>query len=236
VSELAAGAIAVRLESIRARVGRAAESARRDPASVRLLAVTKGYSIDAVRTAQALGLQDIGESRVQEAQSKRSALDDLALRWHMIGHLQRNKARAAASLFDVVHSLDSVALAAAIARNRGATAEPLEVYVEVELTGLPGRSGVSPEATAALLDEVRAHPALALVGLMTIAPPGPVEAAAACFARLRRLRDDICDRTGLPLAGLSMGMSGDFEVAIAQGATVIRLGHALFGDPPRPGT
>jgi pyridoxal phosphate enzyme (YggS family) len=217
-------------------VARAAESSRRDPAAVRILAVTKGYSIDAVRTAQALGLQDIGESRVQEAQSKRSALGGAALTWHMIGHLQRNKARAAASLFDVVHSVDSVALAAALARHHDGAREPLEVYVEVELTGRPGRSGVSPDATAALIDEVRTLRALALEGLMTIAPPGPPEEAAACFTRLRDLRDDIRDRTGLPLGGLSMGMSGDFEVAIAHGATIIRLGHALFGDPPGPGT
>ncbi len=230
VTELTADVVTERLETVRGRVARASEAAGRDPASVRILAVTKGHPVDAVLIAQGLKLRDIGESRVQEAQAKRSALPGADLSWHMIGHLQRNKARVAASLFDTVHSVDSVALATALARHRTDLPSPLRVYVEVELTGLAGRTGILPAAAAVVLAELRSLPGLTVVGLMTIAPPGAAEVAADCFGRLRTLRDAVSERTGMQLEGLSMGMSGDFEVAIANGATVIRLGHALFGD------
>ncbi len=228
--------VAKRLDSIRARLARAAESAGRDPASIRVLAVTKGHGVDAVRIAAELGLRDIGESRVQEAQGKRAAYDGAAVSWHMVGHLQRNKARAAAALFDTVHSVDSLALATALARHRTAEAAPLRVFVEVELTGIPGRSGVSSADAPALVAGLRELPELALEGLMTIAPPGAPEVAAACFARLRDLRDAVGEREGISLPGLSMGMSDDFDIAIAHGATVVRLGRALFGDVGGAGT
>lgn len=236
MSERLALAIAERLESVRGRVNRAAEAAGRDPRSITLLAVTKGHAVDAVDTAVSLGLRDIGESRVQEAQAKRSAFDGGEVSWHMIGHLQRNKARVAASLFDVVHSVDSVALASVLAHHRGGASTPLRVYIEVELTGIAGRSGVQPDTAAALLDELRTLAELEVVGLMTIAPPGAAEAAAACFARLSEIRDTLRDRHGMALDGLSMGMSDDFEIAIAHGSTVIRLGRALFGDRRGLGT
>jgi pyridoxal phosphate enzyme (YggS family) len=235
MSELAADVVAKRLESIRARVTRAAEDAGRDPESVRVLAVTKGHTVDAVNIAAQLGLRDIGESRVQEAQAKSAAYDGAAVSWHMIGHLQRNKARVAASLFHTVHSVDGVALATALARHRAPEAAPLRVYVEVELTGITGRSGVSPPDARRLLAELRTLPRLEVDGLMTIAPPGPPEAAADCFSRLRDLGATLADREGIDLPGLSMGMSGDFEIAIANGATVIRLGRVLFGDQPGAG-
>jgi pyridoxal phosphate enzyme (YggS family) len=217
-------------------VTRAAHDAGRDPASIRVLAVTKGHDVSAVAVAAQLGLREIGESRVQEAQAKRAAYEGEAVSWQMIGHLQRNKARAAASLFDAVHSVDSVALATALDRNRAVETAPLRVFVEVELTGIPGRSGVSPADTPGLLAELRTLSRLEVDGLMTIAPPGPPEAAADCFSRLRDLRATLADRDGIDLPGLSMGMSGDFELAIASGATVIRLGRVLFGDPPGAGS
>jgi PLP dependent protein len=236
VSEPLCDALAERLELVRGRVRRAAETAGRDPSSITLLAVTKGHAVDAVEAAVSLGLRDIGESRVQEAQAKRSALAGSEVRWHMIGTLQRNKARVAASVFDVVHSVDSVALGSLLAHRRSGASTSLRVYIEVELTGIAGRGGVGANGVAALFDELRKLAELEVIGLMTIAPPGPAEAAAACFARLRELRDALRDRHGVALDGLSMGMSDDFEIAIAHGATVIRLGRVLFGDRPALGT
>ncbi len=227
--------VAERLETIRARVAGAAEAAGRDPGTIGIVAVTKGHAVDAVEIATSLGLLDIGESRVQEAEVKMSTSSGGGVAWHMIGHLQRNKARAAAALFDVVQSVDSAALASAVSRHRAGAATPLRVFIEVELTGIPGRAGVTPEQTRALVDHVRTLDDLKLAGLMTIAPPGPPEAAAACFAQLSALRDTVNDRDGAAVEGLSMGMSDDFEIAIAHGATIIRLGRALFGDPERAG-
>jgi pyridoxal phosphate enzyme (YggS family) len=236
MSELGADAVAERLESIRTRVTNAADAAGREASSIRVLAVTKGHSVDAVTIAAQLGLRDIGESRVQEAQAKSAAYEGAAVSWHMVGHVQRNKARAAAVLFDTVHSVDSAALATALARHRAAVPAPLRVFVEVELSGIAGRSGVSAQDAPALIAELRSLPELQLEGLMTIAPPGPPELAARCFSRLRDLRAAVADSRGIALPGLSMGMSGDFEIAIAHGATVIRLGRVLFGDPVGSGT
>ena len=217
------------------RVRRAAAAAGRDAAGIELLAVTKGHGVEAVGTAASLGLRDIGESRVQEAQTKRSAFTAGGVTWHMIGHLQRNKARAAASVFDVVHSVDSAAIASALARHRSGAPTPMRVFVEVELTGIAGRTGATPAEMPALLGEVRGLRELEVAGLMTIAPPGAPDRAAQCFAQLRALRDELRDRQGMALDGLSMGMSDDFEIAIAHGATVLRLGRALFGDVPAAG-
>ncbi len=212
------------------RIRGAAAAAGRDPAGIRLLAVTKGHGVETVVTAASLGLRDIGENRVQEAQGKRSAFAGDDVTWHMIGHLQRNKARAAATLFDVVHSVDSIALARALARHRSGAPTPLRVFVEVELTGIAGRAGATPDETPALVDELGALADLDLAGLMTVAPPGAPELADDCFARLRALRDALRDRQNMTLDGLSMGMSDDFEIAIAHGATEIRLGRVLFGN------
>jgi pyridoxal phosphate enzyme (YggS family) len=209
----------------------AARAAGRDPASVRLVAVTKGHPAGAIEAAAALGLRDIGESRVQEAQAKSQAIGRRGLDWHMIGHLQRNKAKAAALLFDTVHSIDSAPLAADLARHRDLLGgSHLRVLIEVELSGLPGRAGVVPAEAGALVAAVRHHGTLDLVGLMTIAPPGPPEEVERCFSTLRVLRDSIRASHGMALDELSMGMSDDFEIAIAQGATIIRLGRVLFGD------
>ncbi len=226
--------LAERLASVGERVRRAAEDAGRDPSTVQLLVVTKGQPLVAVEAALAVGLHDIGESRVKEAQAKREALAASNARWHMIGHLQRNKARAAAALFDTVQSVDSAALAAALDRHRAA-GPPLRVFIEVELTGLAARTGVAADEAPSLLGELLTLGAVEPVGLMTIAPAGSPEAAADCFARLRDLRDRLRQSHGAALPDLSMGMSDDFEIAIAQGATVIRLGRVLFGDRTTPG-
>jgi hypothetical protein len=226
--------LASRLERVRGRVQQAAERAGRDPATVRVVAVTKGHAAAAIVAALDAGVEDIAESRVQEAEAKRAELGDRAATWHMVGHLQRNKARAAAAIFDVVHSIDSAQLGAALDRHRDDAAPPLRVLVEVDLTAIPGRTGVPPDAVSALLASLQALAALDTVGLMTIAPPGSPDAARDCFARLRRLRDGLGDDQGFPLPELSMGMSDDFEIAIAEGSTMVRLGRVLFGDRARP--
>jgi pyridoxal phosphate enzyme (YggS family) len=224
--------LATRLRDVRARVDAAAHAAGRRPAEVTVLAVTKGHPYSVVAAALDLGLADIGESRVQETEVKQASLPGRGITWHMVGHVQRNKARAAARLFDVVHSVDSIALAAALDRHRPAASPPLRVLIEVDLTGIDGRSGANPADAPGLLAAAAALPRLRPVGLMTIAPPGSPAAARACFARLRILRDDLAAATGLPMPELSMGMSDDFEAAVAEGATVLRLGRVLFGDRP----
>jgi PLP dependent protein len=222
--------LASRLERVRGRVRHAAERAGRDPATVRVVAVTKGHAAAAIGAALDAGLADIAESRVQEADAKRVELGDRAATWHMIGHLQRNKARAAAAIFDVVHSIDSAQLATALDRHREGATPPLRVLVEVDLTAIQGRSGVPAGAASAILSSLQGLAALETVGLMTIAPPGSPDAARDCFARLRGLRDRLRDEQGYPLPELSMGMSDDFEIAIAEGSTMVRLGRVLFGN------
>jgi len=215
----------------RRRIANAAERAGRDPAAIRLVAVTKGVEAGRVSAAIEAGVTDVGENRVQEAAAKRQAVQADA-RWHLIGHLQTNKAKRAAQLFDVVESVDSMRTAALLAAQRGASGlPPLDILIEVELTGIQTRTGVQEPQVAALTLEVSRLAPLRLIGLMTIAPPAADPAdAAPYFRRLRDLRDTLSQRHGLPLAELSMGMSDDFEVAIAEGATLVRLGRALFGD------
>ena len=225
-------ALEARLDAVRARIEAAASAAGRRSAEVAVLAVTKGHPVSAIAAAVDVGLADIGESRVQEAEVKQAGLPGRGITWHMVGHVQRNKARAAARLFDVVHSIDSAALAEALARHRATSAPPLRVFIEVDLTGIAGRSGVTPAQAPQLIASVAALAGVRPVGLMTIAPPGSPAAARACFSRLRRLRDELAATTGIPLGELSMGMSDDFEEAVAEGATVLRLGRVLFGDRP----
>lgn len=229
---LAYRSLEARWREVSDRVAAAAVAAGRDPAAPTVLAVTKGHPVEAITAALDIGVVDIGESRVQEAQAKRSALTDGRAIWHMVGHLQRNKARTASQLFDVVHSLDGVALAASLNRVHEGASAPLRVFIEVDLTGITGRSGVSAAQLPGLLDALTTLPNLQPVGLMTIAPPGPGTAARTCFARLRELRDQLADSQGRLLPELSMGMSDDFEAAVAEGSTIIRLGRVLFGTPP----
>jgi pyridoxal phosphate enzyme (YggS family) len=184
-----------------------------------------------VSEALALGLADLGENRVQEAEGKLAAVGRTAARWHMIGHLQRNKAGKAVELFHRIHSLDSVELAAAVSRRAAAAGIRLPVLLEVNVSGEPSKQGVAPDAAASVAESIAELPALALDGLMTIAPlSGSPEEARPHFAALRRLRDRLERDLRLPLPHLSMGMTADFEVAVEEGSTMVRIGTALFGE------
>ncbi len=214
-----AGEIAARLGEVRERIARAAERAGRDPASVTLVAVGKTKPIEDLLHAYAAGVRDFGENRVQEAEAKFPLLPPDATR-HLIGPVQSNKANRAAKIADVVQTIDSAGIAERLARGAESAGRRLTVFLEVHLGGEATKAGVSPDGVAALAAAVRALPALELAGLMTIPPPGETRPH---FATLRRLGE----RLGLP--GLSMGMSDDFEAAVEEGATLVRVGTAIFG-------
>lgn len=235
--------IAERLARVQERVAAAARAAGRDPASVTLVAVSKTQPPEVVAAAIAAGARDLGENRVQEAAAKLAALGAhrAAARWHLIGHLQRNKARPAAELFDLVQSVDSLRLAEALARAVPA-GRRLPVLLQVNVSGEASKEGfalagglANRAGLAALLAEVEqiaALPALDVRGLMTVAPiVAHPEQARPVFRALRDLRDELARR--VPAArwdDLSMGMTDDFEAAIAEGATIVRVGRAIFGE------
>jgi PLP dependent protein len=223
--------IAERLAAVRERISDAARRAHRDPALVRLVLASKTQRPEVIRAAFAAGARDFGENYVQEAAAKRDALADLrGLRWHLIGHLQTNKARAAAALFEMIHSLDSARLADALARAR--PSPKVRVLIEVNLGGEASKTGIAPEDAERLIEGARDK--VELAGLMTIPPPAESpERARSFFARLRELRDRLAASTGLALSELSMGMTDDFEVAIEEGATIVRIGRAVFGERTR---
>jgi pyridoxal phosphate enzyme (YggS family) len=214
--------LAERLAAVRARMARAAERARRDPALIRLLAVTKIFPAEAIQEAYALGLREFGENYVQEFEGKAPLVKDLAgARFHLIGHLQSNKAARAAELFQVVETVDS----AKLARRLNDAARGLDVMLEVKLSQEEAKSGVDPGDVPALIDAVRTCPNLRLLGLMTMPPwSEDPEAPRECFRRLREL----AEANGL--SELSMGMSNDLETAIEEGSTCVRVGTALFGE------
>jgi pyridoxal phosphate enzyme (YggS family) len=189
-----------------------------------LIAVTKGVSIDGIRAAVAAGVQNIGENRVQEAQQKRDALTDLPqdVVWHMIGHLQTNKVQSALNLFDIIHSVDSIHLAEAISRRAQKTAP---VSLEVNVSAEPSKYGLSLDELKSGYRTISQLPHIDVRGLMTVAPPSEsAEEARPVFRALREAAD------GLGLRELSMGMSDDFEVAVQEGATHVRIGRAIFGE------
>jgi PLP dependent protein len=222
--------VADRLEEVRARIDAAARRADRDPEEIRLIAVTKGVPAERVDEAIAFGVEDIGENRIQEAAEKQGEVRNGA-RWHLIGHLQTNKAGRAAALFDFVHSVDSKRIADALSAHRPAGRDPIGVLVEVELTGLPARSGVAESDVESLVQQLVNVPSIHVMGLMTIAPYSEhPDDARATFTRLRHVRDHMEHVTGWALPELSMGMSNDFEVAIEEGATMVRIGRAIFGE------
>jgi pyridoxal phosphate enzyme (YggS family) len=219
-----------RLADVRARAASAARKAGRDAGSVRLLAVTKGVPAERIREAADAGQLAFGENRVQEAETKRAALP--ALEWHLIGQLQRNKARLACEIFSLIHSVDRAELAQALARHAAALGRRVRVLVQVNIDEEPQKGGVAPASASALVHEIASLPALELAGLMAIPRPQPdPEAMRPAFARLRRLREQIrLEAAGGPaLEELSMGMSDDFEIAIQEGATIVRVGSAIFG-------
>jgi PLP dependent protein len=213
------------------RIDEAARRAGRDPAAVRLVAVTKGVDVDRIAAVIAAGVTDIGENRVQEAAQKFDQLPRHVTR-HLIGHLQTNKAGRAAALFDTVQSIDSLRVTAALAEHRPADAASLAVLIEVDVTGIIGRAGVHEEEVESLARAIVGIPGIHLQGLMAIAPPGDSpEASRPYFARLSAIRDRVQQSSELALPALSMGMSDDFEVAIEEGATLVRIGRAIFGEP-----
>ena len=219
-----------RLGSIREAIQRAAARCGRAPGAIRLIGVVKTVPPELVREAVQLGLEDLGENRVQEAESKVAVVGRRSARWHMVGHLQRNKVARALELFDRVHGVDDLDLAKAISKRAHSAARTLPILIEVNVSGEASKHGVAPEGLEPLLAEVAGLPGLALDGLMTVGRPVErAEDARADFARLRGLRDRAEARLGLALPELSMGMSGDFEVAIEEGATMVRVGSALFG-------
>jgi pyridoxal phosphate enzyme (YggS family) len=223
--------IARRLADLRQRLDRAAEAAGRDPAHIQLMAVTKTQPATAVAAAVAAGVTLVGENRVQEADAKKPQVGVMA-QWHLIGHLQTNKAARAVALFDVVQSVESPRLAQALERHAAAAGRRLDILVQVNTSGTPTQSGVAPAEARELVQLCAAQSHLCVRGLMTIgalsADPEPVRRSFRC---LRQLRDELAVAAipGARLDCLSMGMSGDFELAIAEGATLVRLGSALFG-------
>lgn len=200
--------------------------------AVRIVGVTKGHPVEAVRAAWVAGLADVGENRVQEAMAKQDEASGVAVTWHLIGHLQTNKARHVLGRFAWVHSVDSVkvadALAAALARQGGAG--PLKVLLQINVAGEAQKAGCEPAAAADIAAQVAQRPGLELLGLMTMAPLTDDEGTQRrVFGGLRRLRDDL-ERGGLSLPELSMGMSADYRAAVAEGTTILRLGTVLFGE------
>jgi PLP dependent protein len=222
--------IAARLKIVRERIDAAARRSRRDASSIRLVLASKMQPAAAIRATWRAGARDFGENYVQEAVTKRAELRDLAeIRWHLIGHLQSNKARLAASTFELIHSVDSARLATALARARALDAPRVRALLEVNLGGESSKSGVRPDEVAHLLDASRFK--IEIVGLMTIPPPSATpELARPYFAQLREMRDRLAIETGITLSELSMGMSDDFEIAIEEGATIVRVGRAVFGE------
>jgi PLP dependent protein len=222
--------VANRLDRVRARITAAALRSERDPRDVRLIAVSKGMPAARVDAAIEAGVEDIGENRIQEAADKQREVRNAA-RWHLIGHVQTNKAARAAALFDFVHSVDSRRVADALSTHRPPGRDPIGVLLEVELTGLPTRYGVAESDVESVVLQLVNVPAIHLMGLMTIAPySDDPEDARPSFIRLRHIRDHMEHATGWALPELSMGMTNDFEVAIEEGATMVRIGRAIFGE------
>jgi len=224
--------IADRLAGIRGRIAAAARSAGRDPSSIRLVAVSKTFPIDAIREAYAAGQRDFGENRVQEALQKISSSTDLEIRWHLLGHLQANKAKKAAPAFSTIHSVDSVELLQKIDAAAAGAGRTPALLIQVDLAGEATKFGLRPADVPRLFDAADRCRAARVVGLMTLPPiPESPEAARPWFRRLRELRAQWLG-SGIPpsmLGELSIGMSGDFEVAIQEGSTMVRIGTAIFG-------
>lgn len=226
--------IAEHLAAVQQAIAEAACRAGRTPSTVHLVAASKTHPASAVAEAAAAGQRIFGESRVQEARDKIPGCPT-GLEWHFIGHLQKNKIRHALPLFDVFHSIDSEGLARALDRVAGESGKVVEGLLEVNVSGEDSKFGFRPDGLRATFGALAALPHLHLRGLMTMAPYSEnPEDARPVFRTLRELRDELASVSGLPLADLSMGMSGDFGPAIEEGATLVRIGTSIFGERPPP--
>jgi pyridoxal phosphate enzyme (YggS family) len=216
--------IEANIREVRRRIAQACERRLRSPDEIKLVAITKGVGVSAIRAAFEHGIRDFGENRVQEAEGNIAQLANLkpAITWHMVGHLQSNKAKSAVELFDIIHSVDSVRLADILNRR---VEKLLPVLLEVNVSGEATKGGFSAGETEAAVKEIKQLPNLKVLGLMTVAPfVADPEEVRPVFRKLRELRDS------LGLKHLSMGMTDDFEVAVEEGATMLRIGRAIFGD------
>ena len=224
--------IGARLADVRDRIARAAARAGRDPSHIRLIAVSKTFPPDAVRAAAAAGQIDFGENKVQEAQTKRSETRDLTIAWHLIGHLQSNKAKKAAAEFDVIHSIDSADLLKKVDAAAAAAGRRITVLAQADLAGEATKHGAAEDELLPIFEAAAGCHAVRMSGLMIIPPAvDRAEEARPWFRKLRDVRDRLIARgvdRGL-VTDLSMGMSHDFEVAIEEGATMVRVGTAIFG-------
>ena len=223
-----------RLQAVKSRIAAACAAAGRDPRDIVLVAVGKTFPAENLRAAHAAGQRDFGENQVQEALAKIERLRELGLVWHFIGPVQSNKTRAVAEHFDWVHSIDRLKIAERLSAQRPAALAPLQACVQINASGEASKSGVPPVEAPALAHAVARLPRLRLRGLMTI--PEPTTDSALARRRFETVRDLEAQlvRDGLPLDTLSMGMSDDLEAAIAAGATMVRVGSAIFGPRPRP--
>jgi pyridoxal phosphate enzyme (YggS family) len=224
--------IAANLRAVRERMARAAERSGRAPAAVRLVAVSKTFGPDHVRAAAAAGQREFGENKVQEALQKIGALADMEIGWHLIGHLQSNKARKAAGAFAWIQSVDSADLLERLDRAAVEEGTAPDLLVQVDLAGEATKHGAPPQEVRTILEAAGRCAAVKVRGLMLLPPwSDDAEATRPYFVRLRELRDALAAETGHPerLAELSMGMSHDFEVAVEEGATIVRVGTAIFG-------
>jgi pyridoxal phosphate enzyme (YggS family) len=222
--------LATNIQSVQERMRAVCERAGRSPDSVSLVAIAKTHPAEAVQAAAACGLSLFGENKVQEAKAK-IPLCSGKLRWHLVGHLQTNKARDAVELFAMIQSVDSLRLAEEINKRAEQAAKHMPILLEVNLAGEASKFGYGPERLLAELQDLNALPRLEIHGLMTVPPWSPVaENARPHFRRLRELKQRCEETLGAPLPHLSMGMTGDFEVAIEEGATIVRIGTAIFGE------
>jgi pyridoxal phosphate enzyme (YggS family) len=216
--------IAVNLQDVQGRIAQACERSHRSPGEITLVVVTKEVEVSAIRAAFDCGIRDFGENRVQEAEDKIAQLSDLKpdVTWHMVGHLQSNKARTAVELFDIIHSVDSVRLTEILSRR---AEKSFPVLLQVNVSGEATKGGFVVGEIANAVNEIKKLPNLKVMGLMTIAPlVSEPEEVRPVFRKLRELRDS------LGLEHLSMGMTDDFEVAVEEGATMLRIGRAIFGE------
>ena len=222
------------LQTVNERIARAAERSNRTPDSIELVAVTKGRSLTEIQTILDAGVKDIGENRVQEAQQKYATdaiSDPQTCRWHLIGHLQRNKVKAALEMFSLIHSVDSLRLLAEIARRSEERTQPVGVLIQVNTTGEASKYGLDADGLLAFMADAQRYPTVNIVGLMTMGQfsPSP-EANRPAFALLRTLSEKVETEQfpGVTMQYLSMGMTNDFEIAIEEGANLVRIGRAIF--------